>query len=194
VLRRHAKICNYLDIPLQHISDNVLRAMRRGLTRDRTEALLKRIRDEMPGIALRTTMLVGHPGETEADFETLMDFVAETKFERLGVFTYSHEEGTHAHQLPDDVPEDVKAQRRDDLMALQQDISFALNRERIGQTYQTVIDRLEGGYYVGRTEYDSPEVDNEVLVAATRPLAVGEYYAVRITDALEFDLFGEVVV
>lgn len=191
VIREHATICNYLDLPLQHAADGVLRRMRRGITRAKTEALVDQIRAEVPGIALRTTLLVGYPGETQADHDALLEFVRWARFDRLGVFTYSHEDGTHAHQFPDDVPADVKQQRADEVMALQQDISLAHNRAKVGHTFRTLIDRREGEHYIGRTEFDSPEVDNEVLISSAERLAVGEFYAVTITDAAEFDLFGE---
>ncbi len=194
VIAERANICNYLDLPLQHAADAVLRRMRRGITRQKTEDLVARIRDEVPGIAIRTTMLVGYPGETAADHEELLDFVERMRFERLGVFTYSHEEGTHAHQFDDDVTPEEKQRRADELMGLQQDISLALNRARIGHTYTVVIDRREGAHYIGRTEYDSPEVDNEVLIRSSAPLEPGQYVPVTITDAAEFDLFGEVAV
>ena len=192
VIAERANICNYLDLPLQHAADAVLRRMRRGITRQKTEDLIATIRDAVPGIAIRTTMLVGYPGETAADHDELLDFVERMRFERLGVFTYSHEEGTHAHQFDDDVPADEKQRRADELMGVQQDISLALNRARIGQTYTVVIDRREGAHYIGRTEYDSPEVDNEVLVRSGERLEPGQYVPVTITDSAEFDLFGEV--
>ena len=194
VMAERANICNYLDLPLQHAADAVLRRMRRGITRQKTEDLVARIRAEVPGIAIRTTMLVGYPGETPADHDELLDFVERMRFDRLGVFTYSHEEGTHAHQFDDDVAADVKQQRADELMGVQQDISLEINRSRIGQTLTVLIDRREGAHYVGRTEYDSPEVDNEVLVTTDDRLTVGEFYPVRVTDAAEFDLFGQVSV
>lgn len=193
VIRERENICNYLDIPLQHVSDAVLKRMRRGITRQKTIELVQRIRDEVPGIALRTTMLVGYPGETEQDFEDLLDFTAQTRFNRLGVFTYSHEEGTHAYQFTDDVPADDKQRRADELMALQQDISLELNKALVGKTLTVLIDRQEGTNYIGRTEYDSPEVDNEVLIADARGLQVGRFYPVQITGATEFDLYGQAV-
>ena len=189
VMATNPKICNYLDIPLQHGSSRVLQAMRRGIDRPRTEKLLNRIRAQVPGIALRTTMLVGYPGETEEDFNELLDFVRQSRFDRLGVFTYSHEENTHAYQLPDDVPQEVKEERADRLMAVQEEISLDLNRQKIGQRYRVMVDRLEGGTYFARTEFDSPEVDNEVLIPATAGhLRLGDFITVEITDADAFDL------
>jgi len=194
VMAERANICNYLDLPLQHAADAVLRRMRRGITRQKTEDLVARIRAEVPGVAIRTTMLVGYPGETEADHHELLDFIERMRFDRLGVFTYSHEEGTHAHQFADDVPAEVKQARADELMGVQQDISLEINRGRVGQTLPVLIDRREGQHYVGRTEYDSPEVDNEVLITSAQRLSVGEFYPVTVTDAAEFDLFGAVAV
>jgi ribosomal protein S12 methylthiotransferase len=191
-MARQPKVCNYLDMPLQHAADAVLQRMRRGITRRKTLDLVAAIRERVPDIALRTTMLVGFPGETEADFEELLQFVEAVRFDRLGVFQYSHEDGTHAATLGDDVPPEVKQERADRLMALQQDISFDLNRRRIGTELLAVVDRREGQHWVGRTEYDSPEVDNEVLIdAAGQPLAPGQYVQVAITDAAEYDLFGK---
>ena len=188
------EICNYLDIPLQHASDHVLDLMRRQITRSETEDLLARIREKVPGIALRTTFLVGHPGETEEDFEQLLDFVRRQEFERVGVFQYSHEENTRAHEFPDDIPAEVKAERANRLMELQQDISYRKNEAKIGQVFQTLFDRKEGKYFIGRTEADSPEVDNEVLVPAKNNyVRLGDFAQVRITGAEEFDLYGEVV-
>ncbi len=189
VMAANPKICNYLDIPLQHGSSRVLQAMRRGIDRPRTEKLLDRIRAHVPGIALRTTMLVGYPGETEEDFNELLDFVRQSRFDRLGVFTYSHEENTHAYQMPDDVPQEVKEERADRLMAVQEEISLDLNRQKIGKRYRVIVDRLEGGTYFARTEFDSPEVDNEVLIpAAAGHLRLGNFITVEITDADAFDL------
>ena len=189
-MRERENICNYLDMPLQHIADPVLKSMRRGTTRKKTYDLIERIRKEVPDIALRTTLIAGYPGETEADFEALKEFVEDVQFERLGIFTYSHEENTHAHQLEDDVPEEVKAERAGEVMAIQQEISFALNQEKVGNTYKVLIDREEHGRFIGRTEYDSPEVDNEVIVRGEN-LEIGTFYPVLITDAMEFDLFGK---
>lgn len=190
-MRERDNICNYLDMPLQHIADPLLKSMRRGTTRQKTYDLIHRIREEVPGIALRTTLIAGYPGETQADHDALLQFVEDIRFERLGIFTYSHEENTHAYNLEDDVPAEVKAERAGEVMALQQEISFELNQERVGKTLKVVIDREEDGGYVGRTEFDSPEVDNEVLVSG-EGLKVGEFYSVNITDATEFDLFGVV--
>ncbi|QKG58110.1 30S ribosomal protein S12 methylthiotransferase RimO [Hymenobacter sp. BRD128] len=195
VMRERPNICRYLDMPLQHISDNMLKTMRRGITSRRTKELVREIRDRVPGIALRTTLIAGHPGETEEDFAELCEFVQESKFERLGIFTYSHEENTHSHTLADDVPAEVKQARADRIMEIQQQISLDYNESRVGQTYKVLFDRLEGGYYVGRTEFDSPEVDNEVLVLATNDLHIpqGSFANVHITGASDFDLYGEVV-
>jgi ribosomal protein S12 methylthiotransferase len=186
-------ICKYLDIPVQHISDNVLKLMRRGITRRRTYELLNTIKEKVPGITLRTTILVGHPGETLQDFEELKQFVQDFEFDRLGVFTYSHEENTHAHTLIDDVPADEKQRRAEELMSLQEDISLRKNQAKIGQTYKVLFDRKEGAYFVGRTEADSPEVDNEVLVkAADNFVRLGDFAHIEITEAESFDLFGKI--
>lgn len=194
VMKRHDNICNYLDMPLQHASDAVLQRMRRQITRQDTVQLLDDIRKAVPGIAIRTTMLVGFPGETEEDFQSLCDFVEEQRFERLGVFTYSHEENTPGYELEDDVPEEVKQERAAILMELQQGISWERNQEKVGQTFKVLFDRVEGGYFVGRTEFDSPEVDNEVLVPVKGNFArVGDFAMVEITTAEEFDLYGRIV-
>lgn len=193
IIQTAPNICKYLDMPLQHISDNMLKAMRRGINRTKTEQLIEQIRTTVPGIALRTTMLVGFPGETEDDFEQLCEFIQKHNFERLGVFTYSHEENTHAYTMQDNVPDTLKEERAAILMEIQQEIATQLNEKRIGQTLTVLIDRHESGYAVGRTEFDSPEVDNEVLVSSNTPLKIGEFYPVKITDAESFDLFGEVV-
>ncbi len=191
VMREEPKICNYIDIPLQHISDPILKSMRRGTTQEKTTRLLKEFREAVPNMAIRTTLIVGYPGETEADFQTLKDWVREMRFERLGCFTYSHEENTHAYSLVDDVPETVKQERANDIMELQAQISWELNQEKIGQTFRCVIDRKEGNYFVGRTEFDSPDVDNEVLIDASKYfLRVGDFTNLRITDAADFDLYG----
>jgi ribosomal protein S12 methylthiotransferase len=194
VMAERANICNYLDMPLQHGSNNILKLMRRGITREKTQDLLAAIRDKVPDIAIRTTLIAGHPGETEADYEEMIRFVEESQFDRLGVFTYSHEEQTHAFNMADDVPEEVKQERADEIMAMQQDISLALNQKKIGRTFKTLIDRVEGGYYIGRTEHDSPEVDNEVLVKQTPDLhlRLGDFTSVAITHVEEFDLYGTV--
>jgi ribosomal protein S12 methylthiotransferase len=194
VMARRKEVCNYLDIPLQHASDNVLTAMRRQITREETENLIKKAREKVPGIAIRTTMLVGFPGETEDDFQELCDFVREMQFERLGVFQYSHEEDTRAYDLEDNVPADIKADRANRVMEIQQEISFAKNQEKIGQTFRILVDRKEGGFFVGRTESDSPEVDNEVLVDAKKfYLRIGDFADIKIIDATDYDLFGELV-
>ena len=192
VMKREPKVCNYLDIPLQHISDSILKSMRRGTTKAKTTALLEEFRVAVPGITLRTSLIVGYPGETEADFEELKAWVKEMRFERLGCFTYSHEENTHAHQLEDDVPEEEKQRRSADIMEVQSQISWELNQAKVGQIYRCIIDRKEGNYFVGRTEMDSPDVDNEVLVDATKfYLKQGEYVNLTITEAADFDLYAE---
>lgn len=191
VIRREPKICNYIDIPLQHIADPVLKSMRRGTTKARTDKLLQKMRAEIPGVAIRTTLIVGYPGETEEDFQVLKNWVAEMRFERLGVFAYSHEENTHAYNLEDNVPAEVKQARADEIMALQQDISAAHNARMVGSRQKVLIDRAEGEFFVGRTQYDSPDVDNEVYVKADY-LPVGAFAEVRITEALDYDLYAEV--
>jgi len=194
VMNREAKICNYLDIPLQHISDSILKSMRRGTTKEKTTKLLKEFRVTVPNMTIRTTLIVGYPGETEEDFQTLKTWVEEMRFERLGCFTYSHEENTHAYNLVDDVPEAVKQARANEIMEIQSQISWELNQEKIGQTFKVVIDRKEGNYFVGRTEFDSPDVDNEVLIDASKCyLKTGEFTTVTITDAADFDLYATVV-
>jgi len=194
VMRERPEICNYLDMPLQHHSDNMLSLMRRQITKKETLELLDTIRQKVPGIALRTTFLVGHPGETEEDFEELLDFVREQQFERVGVFQYSHEESTRAYDLPDDVPEEVKAERAARLMEVQEEISTQKNEAKVGQVYKTLFDRQEGKFYIGRTESDSPEVDNEVLVPVKgNYVRLGDFAQVKITSAEAFDLYGEVV-
>jgi ribosomal protein S12 methylthiotransferase len=194
VIAERSNICNYLDIPIQHISDNMLKSMRRGITKRRTYEVLNAIRDRVPGIALRTTLLVGHPGETEADVKDLIDAIEEIKFERLGVFTYSHEENTHAYSLADDITQEEKQRRSDAVMESQMSISEAFNQSLKGETVKVLFDRLEGDEFVGRTEYDSPEVDNEVRVPAKdNYVRMGDFANVKITDASTYDLFGEVV-
>lgn len=194
VMKREPKICNYLDIPLQHISDSILKSMRRGTTKEKTTKLIQDFRNLVPDMTIRTTLIVGYPGETEADFQELKQWVADMRFERLGCFTYSHEENTHAYNLVDDVPEDVKQQRANEIMELQSQISWELNQTKIGQEFKVVIDRKEGGYFVGRTEFDSPDVDNEVLIDASKVyLKTGEFVKVNITEAADFDLYAEVV-
>ncbi|MEO0571549.1 MAG: 30S ribosomal protein S12 methylthiotransferase RimO [Bacteroidota bacterium] len=192
VMAREPKICNYIDIPLQHISDPILKSMRRGTTKAKTTKLLQDFRKAVPEMAIRTTLIVGYPGETEEDFQTLKEWVREMRFERLGCFTYSHEENTRAFSLEDDVPEEVKQTRANEIMEIQSQISWELNQEKIGKTYRCIVDRKEGNYFVGRTEFDSPDVDNEVLIDATKfYIKVGEYTEIKITDAADFDLYGE---
>jgi ribosomal protein S12 methylthiotransferase len=194
VMNERDNICKYMDMPLQHISDNMLKSMRRGITKQKTIDLVNQIRDKVPGIAMRTTLITGYPGETEQDFEEMQQWVQETKFDRLGCFTYSHEEKTHAHSLIDDVPEEIKQERADAIMEIQQEISFEKNQERIGQTYKVLIDKKDGNFFVGRTEYDSPEVDNEVLIDAKIDYAtVGSFVNVKIDTAEDFDLYGHIV-
>ena len=194
VMKEQPKICNYLDIPLQHISNKILKSMRRGTTQEKTTILLQAFRNAVPQMAIRTTLIVGYPGETEADFQILKKWVEAMRFERLGCFTYSHEENTHAYKLVDDVPAEVKQARANEIMALQSQISWELNQAKIGQTMAVVIDRKEGQYFIGRSEFDSPDVDNEVLIDASKVyLKTGEYTTVRITDAADFDLYAEVV-
>lgn len=194
VIKNEPKVCNYIDIPLQHISDPILKSMRRGTTKEKTTQLLKTFRETVPGMAIRTTLIVGYPGETQEDFEVLKNWVQEMRFERLGCFTYSHEENTHAYQLVDDVPEEIKQQRANEIMEIQAQISWELNQEKIGQIYKVVIDRKEGNYFIGRTEYDSPDVDNEVLIDATQfYLKTGDFTTVKIIDAADYDLFAEPV-
>ena len=191
VMQRENKICKYLDIPLQHASDSMLKSMRRGITSDKTRALLDTVRNKIPNIAIRTTFISGYPGETEQDHETLIRFLEELRFERVGVFTYSHEENTHAYTLNDDVDETTKQRRLDELMQVQQNISDSINQKKIGKSFKTLFDRKEGNYFVGRTEYDSPEVDNEVLVDANENyVRVGDFANIKITSAEAFDLYG----
>ncbi len=191
VMKKEPKICNYIDIPLQHIADPILKSMRRGTTKAKTTQLLQDFRAAVPEMTIRTTLIVGYPGETEEDFQTLKDWVAEMRFERLGCFTYSHEENTHAYSLEDDVPEEVKQQRANEIMEVQSQISWELNQERIGKTFKCIIDRKEGNHFVGRTEFDSPDVDNEVLIDATKHyVKVGDFASVEITEASDFDLYG----
>ncbi|RED44039.1 SSU ribosomal protein S12P methylthiotransferase [Winogradskyella eximia] len=195
IMKREPKICNYLDIPLQHISDDLLKSMRRGTTKDKTTKLINEFRAIVPEMTIRTTLIVGYPGETEAHFEELKQWVSEMRFERLGCFTYSHEENTHAYNLEDDVPEEVKIQRANDIMEIQSQISWELNQAKIGQVFKVVIDRKEGNYFVGRTEFDSPDVDNEVLIDATKTyLKTGEFATIKVIEAEDFDLYGEVLV
>ena len=195
VMREEPKICKYLDIPFQHIADNQLRAMKRRHTKAEAEALIRKLRTAMPDLTLRTTMLVGYPGETEQDFEELMEFVKQVRFERLGVFAYSEEEGTYsATELTDDVPEEVKQQRVERLMRLQSDLSRENNLRRVGRTERVIIDSRQGDFYVARSQYDSPEVDQEILIPADgKRLFRGRFYEVKITDATEYDLYGEII-
>ncbi|MBB4119122.1 ribosomal protein S12 methylthiotransferase [Mesonia hippocampi] len=192
VMNNEPKVCNYLDIPLQHISDDILKSMRRGTTHAKTTALINKFREIVPQMAIRTTLIVGYPGETEAHFEELKQWVKDMRFERLGCFTYSHEENTHAYLLEDDVSEEIKQQRANEIMEIQAQISWELNQEKIGKTYTCIIDRKEGNYFVGRTEFDSPDVDNEVLIDAEKYyLKTGEFTQIKITQAADFDLYGE---
>ncbi len=192
VMAERPNICNYLDMPLQHGSTKMLRLMRRGTTREKTARLISTIREKIPGLTLRTTLIAGHPGETRQDFEEMMDFVEETRFDRLGIFPYSHEEGTHAFGMDNNVPEKLKQARANAVMELQEQISFQKNQEKIGNVYKVLIDRKEGGYFIGRTEADSPEVDNEVLIPAENHyLRLGDFAQISIHDASAFDLFGE---
>jgi ribosomal protein S12 methylthiotransferase len=194
VMKNEPKVCNYLDIPLQHISDKILKSMRRGTTQEKTTKLLAEFRKAVPEMAIRTTLIVGYPGETEEDFQILKDWVTEMRFERLGCFAYSHEENTHAYNLVDDVPQEVKQQRTNQIMEIQSQISWELNQQKIGKTYRVVIDRKEGTNFVGRTEFDSPDVDNEVLIDATKTyLKTGEFATVKITEAADYDLYAEAV-
>jgi len=195
VMRERENICNYLDIPLQHGSTNMLKAMRRGITREKTEDLIREIRAKVPGIALRTTLISGFPGETEDDFEQMKDFVAKNEFERLGIFTYSHEDNTHAFSMEDDVPSELKRSRADQIMDLQSGISFRKNQEKVGKVFKTLFDKVEGDYFIGRTEFDSPEVDNEVRVKKEPDLYIplGAYSNVEVTQADFYDLIGKVV-
>ena len=194
VIREHKNVCKYLDIALQHVSDHMLSRMKRHITKQETLDLVAAFRREVPGITLRTTLMVGFPGETDEDFEELMDFVRTARFDRMGAFAYSEEEGTYAaDNYEDDVPAEVKQARLDRLMALQEEISAELLAEKVGQTFRIVVDRKEGDYYIGRTEYDSPEVDCEVLLRATdRPLEIGSFYNAKVTSAEEFDLYAEI--
>jgi ribosomal protein S12 methylthiotransferase len=194
VMAERENVCKYLDMPLQHITDNMLKTMRRGISKRRTIDLVDQIRQRVPEIALRTTLIAGHPGETQQDFEELYDFVEKTRFDRLGIFTYSHEDNTHAYTLEDNVPDEVKQERADAIMELQQGISLELNEEKVGKTYKVLFDRKESGYFVGRTQFDSPEVDNEVLVPASNQyVRIGDFANIKITNSTDFDLYGDVV-
>ena len=194
VIKNTSNICNYIDIPLQHINDEVLKSMRRGTNHQKTDKLLKMFREKVPGIAIRTSLIVGYPGETQEQFDEMKEWVRTTKFDRLGVFTYSHEENTHAHLLVDDVPEEVKHQRAEDIMEVQSQISFDSNQEKIGKTFKVLFDRKEGEYFIGRTEFDSPDVDNEVLVKVQDTyVRIGDFSQVRVVSADHYDLYGEIV-
>jgi ribosomal protein S12 methylthiotransferase len=194
VMNERKNICNYLDMPLQHITDNMLKSMRRGTTKQKTIDLVNQIREIVPNIAIRTTLIAGYPGETQQDFEEMYDWVENTKFDRLGIFAYSHEENTHAYLLNDDVPAELKAERAEKIMDLQQGISLEKNKQKIAKEFKVLFDRKEGDYFVGRTEFDSPEVDNEVLVnAETNFVRIGDFATVTIDDAEAYDLFGTIV-
>ena len=194
VIRDEEKVCNYIDIPLQHIADNVLKSMKRGTTFEKTNSLLRDFREKVPGMAIRTSLIVGYPGETEKDFEILKNWVRDIKFDRLGVFTYSHEENTSAFNLEDDVPAEVKAARADEIMAIQQEVSMRLNGDKVGKEFKVLIDRKEGNFFVGRTEFDSPDVDNEVLIDASKHFVrQGDFVQVKVYEASDYDLFAEPV-
>jgi ribosomal protein S12 methylthiotransferase len=194
VMNERSNICKYLDMPLQSGSSEILRSMRRGISREKTEALVYEIRNKVPDITLRTTLIVGHPGETEALFDETYEFVEKMRFDRLGAFQYSHEDNTHSYTMPDDIPAEIKQERADAIMELQQGISHELNQQKIGNTYKVLFDRVEGGHFIGRTEFDSPEVDNEVLVPASQYVRLGDFANVKINAAEEFDLYGDVVI
>jgi ribosomal protein S12 methylthiotransferase len=194
VMNNNPKVVNYLDMPLQHGSSKILKSMRRGIDREKTEVLVNEIRAKVPGIAIRTTLIAGYPGETEADFQEMYDFVERMRFERLGIFTYSHEENTHAYLLEDDVDEKTKKDRADQIMELQSGISFELNQQKIGKVYRVLFDRIEGDYFIGRSEFDSPEVDNEVLVKKSEGFVrIGDFATVEITSADHYDLYGKLI-
>ncbi len=194
VMNNNPKVVNYLDMPLQHGSSKILKSMRRGIDREKTEALVNEIRAKVPGIAIRTTLIAGYPGETKADFQEMYDFVERMRFERLGIFTYSHEENTHAYLLDDDVDEKTKKDRADQIMELQSGISFELNQQKIGKIYRVLFDRIEGEYFIGRSEFDSPEVDNEVLVKKSEGFVrIGDFATVEITSADHYDLYGKLI-
>jgi len=194
VIHNEPKVCNYLDIPLQHINDDILKSMRRGTSHEKTTNLIAEFRKSVPNMAIRTTLIVGYPGETEENFQELKDWIQEMRFERLGAFAYSHEENTHAANLEDDVPEEVKQERVNEIMEIQSQISFDLNQEKVDKVFKVIIDRKDGNLFVGRTEFDSPDVDNEVLIDATKHyVQVGKFANIKITSATEFDLYGEPV-
>lgn len=193
-MNERSNICNYLDMPLQHISDSMLTSMRRGTSKQKQIDLVNKIRDKVPDIALRTTLICGYPGETEQDFQEMLEWVEETRFDRLGCFTYSHEEKTHAHSLEDNVPEEVKQDRVDQIMEVQQGISYDINQTKVGETFKVLVDRVDGDYFIGRTEYDSPEVDNEVVLNAKTDYArIGDFVQVKVDRAEDFDLYGSIV-
>jgi ribosomal protein S12 methylthiotransferase len=194
VMRERENVCNYLDMPLQHGSTKILQAMRRGITREKTEELIATIREKVPGIALRTTLIAGYPGETEADFQEMYDWVERSRFDRLGIFTYSHEENTHAYSFEDTVSAKIKKERADLIMELQSGISYDLNQLKVGNNYKVLFDRVEGDYFIGRTEFDSPEVDNEVLIKkADGFVRLGDFAHVNITHADHYDLYGKLI-
>jgi len=193
VMRERENICNYLDMPLQHSSDAILKAMKRQITRAEMDELIYKIRDKVPGICLRTTLIAGFPGETQKDVEDVKDFLNKHRFDRMGIFTYSHEEDTGAYILDDNIPENIKQERAEEIMAVQQDISYEINKGKIGKEFKVLIDKKEAGRYIGRTEFDSVEVDNEVLIKSDRPLPIGDFVQVKITNAFDYDLEGEVV-
>ncbi|MFD1769327.1 30S ribosomal protein S12 methylthiotransferase RimO [Sphingobacterium suaedae] len=193
-MNERSNICNYLDMPLQHISDNMLKSMRRGTTKQKQIDLVNQIRDKVPDIALRTTLICGYPGESDQDFGEMLQWVEETRFDRLGCFTYSHEEKTHAFSLEDNIPEEIKESRVEQIMEVQQSISYEINQTKVGQTFQVLIDRIDGDYFIGRTAYDSPEVDNEVILDAKQNyMRIGDFVQVKVDRAEDFDLYGEVV-
>ncbi len=194
VMRNESKVCNYIDIPLQHISDSVLKSMKRGFGKEKINNLLKDFRERVPGMSVRTTLIVGYPGETEENFDELKQWVKEMRFERLGCFTYSHEENTSAYLLKDDVPEEIKIKRANEIMEIQSQISWELNQEKIGKEFKVIVDRKEGNYFVGRTQFDSPDVDNEVLINAEQAyVRTGDFTTVKITAADDFDLYADVI-
>jgi ribosomal protein S12 methylthiotransferase len=194
VIRERQNICNYIDMPLQHASNNMLKAMRRQITREEMTELVHQIREAVPGICLRTTLITGFPGETQADVEELKGFLQETRFDRVGIFTYSHEENTSAYDLIDDIPDEEKERRAQEIMEVQQEISLEKNQEKVGKTFKVIIDKKEAGRYLGRTEFDSVEVDNEVVINTTKRLPIGDFVNVKITKAYDYDLEGEVIV
>jgi ribosomal protein S12 methylthiotransferase len=193
VIRERENICNYLDMPLQHASDNMLKAMRRQITKKEMEELLQRVRETIPGICLRTTLITGFPAETMDDVEELKSFLEEQRFDRVGIFTYSHEENTFAYDLADDVPAEEKQRRAEEIMSVQQEISYEKNRQKVGKTFKVLVDKKEAGRYIGRTESDSVEVDNEIIITSDKKLYPGNFYNVRITKAFDYDLEGEVI-